>query len=102
MLYEAGLHNSTPLETPCREWPGYRTEKGYGIYKRRRIHRWVWEQAHGAIAAGLVVMHRCDNPPCFRLSHLRLGTIAENQQDMKTKGRGGNASTRKKETQNGK
>jgi DNA invertase Pin-like site-specific DNA recombinase len=26
----------------------------------------------------MVVMHLCDNPPCVRLDHLRLGTHAEN------------------------
>jgi hypothetical protein len=100
-LHEPGQHNATPLETPCREWLGYRTEKGYGIYKRRRIHRWVWQQVNGPIPAGMIVMHRCDNPPCYRLDHLRLGTIAENQRDMKAKGRGRNASSSSKETAHG-
>lgn len=36
----------------------------------------------------LIVMHLCDNPPCFLFDHLRLGTRAENQADMKAKGRG--------------
>ena len=38
------------------------------------LHRWVWEQVNGPIPPGMVVMHRCDNPPCFRLDHLMLGT----------------------------
>lgn len=91
--HEPGEHNYTRLDTPCREWCGLRERKGYGIYKRRRIHRWIWEQANGPIPQGLVVMHLCDNPPCFRLDHLRLGTIADNQADMKAKGRGRNASS---------
>lgn len=33
-------------------------------------------------------MHLCDNPPCFRFDHLRLGTHAENLADMRAKGRG--------------
>ena len=42
-------------------------------------HRWTWEQANGPIPRGMVVMHICDNPPCVELSHLRLGTHAENR-----------------------
>jgi hypothetical protein len=41
----------------------------------------VWEQANGPIRAGRVVRHRCDNPPCFRLSHLTIGTVADNNRD---------------------
>jgi hypothetical protein len=35
----------------------------------------------------LVVMHLCDNPPCFRYDHLQLGTQAENLRDAVRKGR---------------
>lgn len=35
----------------------------------------------------MVVMHLCDNPPCYRLDHLRLGTDAENMNDARSKGR---------------
>jgi hypothetical protein len=36
---------------------------------------------------GKVVMHLCDNPPCYRLSHLRIGTQTDNCNDMWAKGR---------------
>jgi hypothetical protein len=36
---------------------------------------------------GLVVLHLCDNPPCCRPSHLRIGTPDENNTDMFAKGR---------------
>jgi DNA invertase Pin-like site-specific DNA recombinase len=51
------------------------------------IHRWVWEQINGPIPKGMVIMHTCDNPPCFLYDHLRLGTQAENMADMRAKGR---------------
>jgi len=35
----------------------------------------------------MVVMHKCDNPPCFRIDHLRIGTVAENNADRAAKGR---------------
>jgi len=77
----------------CREYMGYRDPKGYGQRARGRwgtgqVHRQVWIMAFGPIPPGLVVMHTCDNPPCFLLAHLRLGTTTENQADMAAKGRG--------------
>jgi hypothetical protein len=58
------------------------------INKRKYlVHRLVWEQAHGPIPEGMVVMHICDNPPCYNLEHLRLGTQDENIRDMRLKGR---------------
>ena len=50
-------------------------------------HRWAWMLVHGSIPDGLHVLHRCDNPPCFRPSHLFLGTDADNARDMASKGR---------------
>jgi HNH endonuclease len=47
----------------------------------------VWEQVNGPIPEGMVVMHLCDNPPCYRYDHLRLGTNADNMADMVAKGR---------------
>ena len=81
--------------TPCLEWEGERSHNGYGrmwtgkIGKspRTAIHRWVWEEAHGPVPEGMHVMHLCDNPPCYALDHLRLGTAAENIADKVTKGR---------------
>jgi len=78
--------------TPCIEWVGARTAvNGYGtrkINKRNyRVHRLAWEEAHGPIPKGMVVMHLCDNPPCYNVEHLRLGTQDENIRDMRLKGR---------------
>jgi hypothetical protein len=43
---------------------------------------------HGfAAIKGKDVMHRCDNPPCFRYSHLEIGTRKDNVADMWSKGR---------------
>lgn len=82
---------TTILETPCREWQGARHPRGYGQMKREGrsiyVHRWVSEQIDGPIPDGVVVMHRCDNPPCFRYDHLVRGTQKDNLQDMASKGR---------------
>ena len=41
----------------------------------------------GEISEGLCIMHVCDNPRCCNPNHLRLGTVAENNQDCIDKGR---------------
>lgn len=81
--------------TPCRDYMGYRDPDGYGQRHgpaRRRfgtslVHRQVWIMANGPAPAGSVVMHSCDNPACFRLDHLVLGTQDDNMKDMAAKGR---------------
>jgi hypothetical protein len=80
-----------PDENGCRLWIGARDSKGYGRVRvgGRLVNatRVVWERAHGPILEGLFVCHTCDNPPCCELSHLWLGTNAENLRDAAAKGR---------------
>ena len=74
------------VTTPCIEWKKTRHRQGYGYIrtgsKSQLVHRWIWEKAFGPIPEGLKVLHKCDNPPCFRLSHLELGTQKENVHQM--------------------
>lgn len=75
----------------CLEFTGSRDGNGYGTIRldgrMQRTHRVAWELAHGPIPTGMCVMHACDNPPCCRVEHLRLGTVAENNADRAAKGR---------------
>lgn len=77
--------------TPCREWQGRRNDKDYGKIDRQgrtwSVHRWVWTLVYGQIPDGLHLCHHCDNPACFRIDHLFLGTNSENQLDSSAKGR---------------
>lgn len=76
----------------CWEWTAARHPSGYGTFyfngKWSRAHRTAWELANGPIPEGLLVLHRCDNPPCVNPRHLWLGTDADNTRDMIAKGRG--------------
>ena len=86
-----GFWSRVPVhEDGCWEWQGARDRKGYGKWgvPVRLAHRAMYEWAHGPIPEGSVVMHSCDNPACVRPSHLMVGSVADNQADMASKGRG--------------
>ncbi len=78
---------------PCKEWQGSRTVFGYGRAGARgkgHAHREAWKEAHPdfMLSPKEFVMHACDNPPCYRIEHLGLGTAADNMADKEAKGRG--------------
>lgn len=77
----------------CWTWQAHRDPNGYGKFGVRRrmrgAHRFAWEATHGPIAAGLFVLHGCDNRPCVNPAHLSLGTNKDNVRDMWSKGRNG-------------
>lgn len=82
----------TPQKTWCLLWQGAIDRDGYGCLTKSRsrekkaAHRFVWEAVYGPIPKGMVVRHKCDNRLCFRLSHLELGTIADNNNDARIRG----------------
>lgn len=80
----------------CWEWVGASANRGtkgrnYGVFwlggKLEVSHRVSWVMERGPIPPGMLVCHRCDNPPCVRPDHLFLGTPTDNMQDMIAKGR---------------
>lgn len=81
----------------CIEYQGSRSRYGYGQTRvgsradgtRRsvKVHRLVWEEHHGPIPEGLVVRHKCDNPPCCNIEHLEIGTQQDNIRDKVERGR---------------
>ncbi len=79
------------------EWPRGRNAAGYGQLQtwdkslEYLVHRQAYRLAYGFLPKAEGVLHRCDNPPCFRPDHLFLGGQDVNMQDCKDKGRVGYA-----------
>lgn len=79
--------------TECLEWDGLRDKDGYGLRyvpaerQYRRVHRLVWAEQNGPIPAGGMILHKCDNPPCYDLDHLYLGDGWDNARDKSDRGR---------------
>lgn len=94
-IFSPGVFEINPI-TGCHELKHYVNSLGYGnisVYgeeqrKNLKIHRIIFEfLSNSKIPENLIIMHKCDNPKCINMEHLRLGTAKENMQDMAKKGR---------------
>jgi hypothetical protein len=86
------LHVPEDRSHGCWEWRGTRRAGGYGRLMTTKpgtmaAHRASWIIHNGPIPHGMVICHRCDNPPCVNPAHLFLGTQIDNIADMVSKGR---------------
>lgn len=79
----------------CWPWQRCVGDRGYGFFnfdgETKLTHRLAYELTHGeGAAAGKVVRHTCDNPPCCNPNHLVLGTHKDNMHDKIKRGRARN------------
>lgn len=78
----------------CWEWKESKHKFGYGQFWLNSLgrvcgaHVFAYETTYGKLQKGLCVRHTCDNPPCCNPNHLLAGTIYDNNQDRKIRGRG--------------
>lgn len=75
-------------ENGCWVWTGTTNEKGYGVYgdfkKTKRAHHFLLPSP---LKDGECACHTCDNPACVNPAHLFIGSRADNNRDMRLKGR---------------
>ncbi len=78
----------------CWLWRAGKATDGYGSFsmggKPYPASRVAYMLAHGPIPDGLIVRHRCDNPPCCNPRHLLTGTHRDNAMDRAIRGRTNN------------
>lgn len=75
----------------CWEWIGATSDKGYGVFWFEGhfigAHVFSFLVHNGELPNGQRVLHKCDNPPCIRPSHIFAGTQKDNIADCIKKGR---------------
>ena len=77
--------------TNCHNFLGFKTWQGYGKIKYKGkpylSHRLFWILNKGKIPQDKHILHKCDNPSCFNLDHLFIGTNSDNVADKVAKNR---------------
>lgn len=77
----------------CWNWTANRNNNGYGLFRpggvapKALAHRLSYEERHGPIPKGGLILHSCDNPSCVNPDHLRVGSHTDNALDREARGR---------------
>ena len=87
LLWEGGIQH-----VPVSKKPRHGFIQYYGGIRLRgkmaKVHRVMYEAAHGPIPEGGQILHRCDVRLCCNPDHLFLGTNEDNHADKAAKDRG--------------
>lgn len=87
------LENYAPIpESGCWLWLGGWDRQSYGKINKRSIsyglaHRAFYKHFIGPIPEGMLILHKCDTPPCINPDHLFAGSPGDNMKDMHRKNR---------------
>jgi len=82
------IQDEKHLQNQCWLWLGGKDKNKYGKKNGVAAHRIMWMYSRNKeIPNNLIIRHTCDNPPCVNPFHLRFGTIQDNANDMKNRGR---------------
>lgn len=81
-------------KTGCLIWTGYISPNrggtgGYGRFRQKNAHRWLYEYLNGPLPKNVFVCHQCDVRTCVSPGHLFAGSHRDNMNDAKEKGRMG-------------
>jgi len=83
------LRSSDP--DACTGWSGSLSHNGYPLILiggvTRRANRVLYEQLHGPIPPGKLILHRCNARSCLNDLHLYCGSAQDNTNDMVRCGR---------------
>lgn len=73
--------------TGCILWTAAKDKWGYGLFRfngsMRGAHRVAWILHHGDLPDGMQIDHRCHQPGCVNIEHMRLVTPKQNCENMK-------------------
>lgn len=87
----AKFHASYTKGDGCWIWHKSKAWYGHGNFHFNATyagaHRIMYAITHGEIPDGLIVRHKCDNPPCVNPEHLEIGTHQDNFADRDKRGR---------------
>lgn len=74
-------------DSGCILWTASKDSWGYGLFRfdgaMKGAHRVAWMLHHGNIPDGMQIDHRCHQPGCVNVEHMRLVTPKQNCENMK-------------------
>ena len=68
----------------CHIWTGTVNNSGYGWYRRKGAHVYIYIRKHGPVPEGLEIGHLCGVKLCVNPAHLEAMTHEKNNQQMKS------------------